>query len=186
MHGFIINQNNIPKSNLFGMAENNALSINLTNLFDVNIKINNVIFCMGNLIASSQSSNIIDLSSESLLNKQYVFTLLIIINTFMQIDSSAIGITDESISLLLNIDACITKIIGFDDALYKSYINQTLTNYFNISTITNISTNSNRIFKHKYIYFYNEQFEKSFLYNGVIVFGGNKKINKSYKIMNKN
>jgi hypothetical protein len=183
LNGYIINQNEIPPENLFNTVTMPSLAINLLNLFDINITIDTTIFCMANLLGKPESLNNINLSTFPELEKKYIFTMLIIMNMFIQIDSTASGITSDAKEHLLDIITCVERIKSFNDEKYKEYINPIVQIDFSKFTMENKLLRSSLRYNTRYIYFkYDNKIIKEYMFYPILeIIGGNYKELKEYK-----
>jgi len=177
MIGFLINQNFIPRDFCFDTIEMPLRYINTDKLFDTNIQIDDAVFCMANLIGHQNSTNTINLSEQHLFNKTYIFTMLILINIFTQINSTVTGITYENKRKYLNIDICVDRFTKFNDEEYKKYIYSSLKKYYSSYTIKNSNLETPLEYKYKYIYFiYDNISEKSFIFSPKLIMEGGGKL----------
>jgi hypothetical protein len=185
MTGIIINQHNVPTTNQFTTEAMNFLYIDLTNLFDVDIKLDDVVFCMGNLIGKQKTTNITDLSENSLLDKKYIFTMLLLINYYSQFDSTAININEENIKKFCDMSVCIKRLVDYDNVEYARYIYPMIKDHLNREIITYQLSNIVP-FQNKYNYFAHEyKILKFFNYDNNTMIGGSihSKL-KKFKIIN--
>ena len=173
MTGLLINQNFIPNEFRYDTIEMPFTNIYTNKLFDTNIKINDAVFCMANLVGRTNSTNTINLSRSPLPTQKYIFTMLIIINTFTQINSTAVGITVENKRNYLDIATCLSRFSYFNDDDYKKYIYSSLIKYYSSYTIKNDNLETALAYKYKYIYFnYDNSIVKSFIFDPKIIMGG--------------
>jgi len=176
MTGLLINQNFIPEDFRYDTIEMPLTNINTDRLFDTNIKINDAVFCMANLVGRPNSTNTINFSGSPLPTQKYIFTMLILINIFTQINSTATGITDENKRNYLDIRTCVDRFGYFNDEDYKKYIYSSLIKYYSSYTIKNDNLETGLSYKYKYIYFnYDNSIEKSFIFNPTIRITGGAK-----------
>ena len=183
MDGMIMNKYKIPEANLYATDVMSNFVLNLPVLFNVNIVIDTAIFCMGNLIGIPSSINNINLSEMGIseIEMSHVFTLFVIINTFVQMDSTASGITDVLKGRFLNIDSCVERINSFDDDEYQIYIRPINEIDFNKSTITKEYNYVKYKYTIDYIYFsYNNEIKKRYNFESVIDMEGGEREYKKY------
>lgn len=185
MNGLIINQHNVPHPNQFTTETMNYLYINLTNLFDTNMKIDTAVFCMANLIGKQESINNADLSEHSLINKKYIFTMLLLINNYSQFDSTAININEENIKNLCDMSACVQRLMDYDNDEYARYIYPMIKDHLNRKIITYELCNIVP-FQNKYNYLAHKyKILKFFNYNNTMSGGSIYSKLKKFKILNK-
>jgi hypothetical protein len=187
MDGIIMNQTKIPEDKLYATELMPKFVLNLLVLFDINITIDTSNFCMGNLIGNPSSKNNINLSKMSEVEKIHIFTMLIIINTFVQMDSTASGITDDLKGCLLNIDSCINRIYAFNDYEYQIYIRPINEIDLNKLSIKKECIDVKYEYTVDYIYFnYNNIYKKRYLHKAIIdMSGGNRNYKKYLKYKHK-
>lgn len=190
MEGVIINQFEIPPENLFATDTMPGLFIDLSILFDTNIIIDTSIFCMNNLIGNISSKNNIDFSNLNKIHKKFIFTMLIIINTFMNIHSTASGITADAKKRLLNINACRVRISWFNNAKYQLYIKPIIAIDLNRYTVKNGSLDTKLQYNIDYIYYiylnnnkfdHNNKDKKHFIFRSFPKIEGGNAMSKEYK-----
>ena len=189
MNGIIINQQNVPHDRHFIHDEDMLFTtINLHKLFDFNVRIDSAIFHMLNLVGGNVSTNFITvIDTEHITVRKRIFVLLIILNSFIQINSTATGITEDIKRRLLDYYECIEYINSFNVADYRRYIFKQIKDNLNCSSITHkpltIAVPSKQ-FEYQYIFYTLAGVIKlQFTFDNSNLSGGGLVL-KKYKILN--